>query len=130
MNKVYYFLWNIAKILPAPSNIAFTRVVTLKMKVDICVRVHFKSFTIACRWGWTLSLSSECKIDQADFADRMFFLSSNLTKEISPKRKYLTRGMTEKTKTIQTWMRQFSHAKYLTSLFIWIKYNHIRKLMF
>ena len=52
--------------------------------------------------GWTLSLNSECKIDQADFADRMFFLPSNLTEEISPKRKHLTRGMAEKKKTSQT----------------------------
>lgn len=76
--------------------------VTLKMKIDICVRVHFKFFTISCRWSWTLSLNSECKIDKADFADRMFFLPSNLTEEISPERKHLTRGMAEKKKTSQT----------------------------
>ena len=67
---------------------------------------------------WAPSLSYECKIDQADFADWMSFLPSNLTEEIGPKRKYLKRGKAEKTKTIQTKMRQFSHAKFLTMVYI------------
>ena len=35
------------------------------------------------REGWRWALSSESKIDQDDFTDWIFFLPSNLLKEIS-----------------------------------------------